>query len=77
MIFGSCLAYTICMGYFLLKVGDKENPTDKTKFEKMSLNTIYVPDAIFVVIYATLYWKVIQFYYEAHMQSGNLHSTYG
>jgi hypothetical protein len=36
------------------------------------IDTIYIPDSIFWVMYFALYWQVLNLFYAGHMESGNL-----
>jgi hypothetical protein len=48
------------------------NDDDNFYYQILLNDTIYIPDAIFWVMYVTLYWKVIQLFYSGRIQSGNL-----
>jgi hypothetical protein len=36
------------------------------------MNSIYIPDAVFGVIFLTLYWRYLQVNYESHIKLGEI-----
>ena len=72
----TCTAYLVAMLVYLYQVfttdeSKKIEPTDRG-FERILIDTLYIPDAIFWVMYVALYYQVLKLFYAGHMRSGNL-----
>ncbi|CAD8077247.1 unnamed protein product [Paramecium sonneborni] len=67
----SCLAYMLNMALYLYDVFDQNSADDYIlSIEKQLLNTIYVPDGLFWIVYQSLFWTVICQHYDSHLQIG-------
>ncbi|CAD8155868.1 unnamed protein product [Paramecium pentaurelia] len=66
----SCLAYMLNMALYLYDIF-KENTADYIlSIEKQLLNTIYIPDGLFWIVYQSLFWTVVCLHYDSHLHIG-------
>ncbi|CAD8077968.1 unnamed protein product [Paramecium sonneborni] len=69
----SCLAYMLNMAFYLYDIFQQNSVDDYILgIEKQVLNTIYVPDGLFWIVYQSLFWTVICLYYDSHLHVGQL-----
>ena len=54
-IFLVCISYLLAMIIFLGSVGENDD-SNKDTFKKIFVDTLYIPDSIFWVMYLALYW---------------------
>lgn len=56
-IFLVCVSYLLAMIIFLISVGDSpDKDKEKDGFKRIFVDTLYIPDSIFWVLYLALYW---------------------
>ncbi|CAK78253.1 unnamed protein product (macronuclear) [Paramecium tetraurelia] len=68
----SCLAYMLNMALYLYDIFEQKADNYILSIEKQLLNTIYVPDGLFWIVYQSLFWTVVCLHYDSHLHIGQL-----